>query len=124
MLMRSTICEVIFVNASMLKNKITIQKKSAVPDEIGRISEVWSDFMVVHAYANRLSGQELIVAAANGQQDTVTFSVRYCRALAELNSNDFRIVFMGRVFNILTVDNVQFLNVELKIRAVEEDGRV
>lgn len=111
------------MNASMLKNKITIQKKTAVPDEIGRISEVWSDFMAVHAYANRLSGQELIIAAANGQQDTVTFSVRYCRALSELNSNDFRIVFMGRVFNILTVDNVQFLNVELKIRAVEEDGR-
>lgn len=111
------------MNASMLKNKITIQKKTAVPDDIGRISEKWSDFMVVHAYANRLSGQELIIAAANGQQDTVTFSVRYCRALSELNSNDFRIVFMGRIFNILTVDNVQFLNVELKIRAVEEDGR-
>ena len=111
------------MNASMLRNRITIQKKTAVPDDIGRISEKWSDFMVVHAYANRLSGQELIVAAANGQQDTVTFSVRYCRALADLNSNDFRIVFMGRVFNILTVDNVQFMNVELKIRAVEEDGR-
>lgn len=111
------------MNASMLKNKITIQKKTAVPDDIGKISEKWSDFMVVHAYANRLSGQELIVAAANGQQDTVTFSVRYCRALSEINSNDFRIIFMGRIFNILTVDNVQFLNVELKIRAVEEDGR-
>ena len=111
------------MNASMLKNKITIQKKTAVPDEIGRISEKWSDFMVVHAYANRLSGQELIVAAANGQQDTVTFSVRYCGALAGLNSNDFRIIFMGRIFNILTVDNVQFMKVELKIRAVEEDGR-
>ena len=111
------------MNASMLKNKITIQKKTAVPDDIGRISEVWSDFMVVHAYANRLSGQELIIAAGNGQQDTVTFSVRYCRALSEINSNDFRIVFMGRIFNILTVDNVQFMNVELKIRAVEEDGR-
>ena len=111
------------MNASMLKNKITIQKKTAVPDDIGRISEVWSDFMVVHAYANRLSGQELIVAAANGQQDTVTFSVRYCGALADLNSNDFRIVFMGRVFNILTVDNVQFMNVELKIRAVEEERK-
>lgn len=111
------------MNASMLRNKITIQKKTAVPDDIGKISEEWSDFMVVHAYANRLSGQELIVAAANGQQDTVTFSVRYCGALADLNSNDFRIVFMGRIFNILTVDNVQFMNVELKIRAVEEDGR-
>ena len=111
------------MNASMLRNKITIQKKTAVADDIGKISEVWSDYMAVHAYANRLSGQELIVAAANGQQDTVTFSVRYCRALADLNSNDFRIVFMGRVFNILTVDNVQFMNVELKIRAVEEDGR-
>ena len=111
------------MNASMLKNKITIQKKAAVPDDIGRISEIWSDFMVVHAYANRLSGQELIVAAANGQQDTVTFSVRYCRALSEINSNDFRIIFMGRIFNILTVDNVMFLNKELKIRAVEEDGR-
>ena len=111
------------MNASMLKNKITIQKKTAVPDDIGKISEKWSDFMVVHAYANRLSGQELIVAAANGQQDTVTFSVRYCRALSEINSNDFRIIFMGRIFNILTVDNVMFLNKELKIRAVEEDGR-
>jgi SPP1 family predicted phage head-tail adaptor len=112
------------MNASMLKNKITIQKKEAVADDIGRISEKWSDFMAVHAYANRLSGQELIVAAANGQQDTVTFSVRYCSKLSKLNGNDFRIVFMGRVFNILTVDNVMFLNKELKIRAVEEDGRV
>ena len=39
------------MNASMLKNKITIQKKAAVPDDIGKISEVWSDFMVVHAYS-------------------------------------------------------------------------
>ena len=123
MLMRSTICEVIFINASMLKNKITIQKKTAVPDDIGKISEKWSGFMVAHAYANSLSGQEQIIAAANGQQDTVTFSVRYCRALSEINSNDFRIVFMGRIFNILTVDNVQFLNVELKIRAVEEERK-
>lgn len=111
------------MNASMLKNKITIQKKAAVADDIGKISEVWSDYMAVHAYANRLSGQELIVAAANGQQDTVTFSVRYCGALSDLNSNDFRIIFMGRVFNILTVDNVQFMNVELKIRAVEEERK-
>ena len=111
------------MNASMLKNKITIQKKTAVADDIGRISEKWSDFMAVHAYANRLSGQELIVAAANGQQDTVTFSVRYCSKLSELNSNDFRIVFMGRIFNILTVDNVMFLNKELKIRAVEEERK-
>ena len=111
------------MNASMLKNKITIQKKTAVPDDIGKISEKWSDFMVVHAYANRLSGQELIIAATNGQQDTVTFSVRYCSKLSELNSNDFRIIFMGRIFNILTVDNVQFMNVELKIRAVEEERK-
>ena len=111
------------MNASMLKNKITIQKKTAVADDIGKISEVWSDYMAVHAYANRLSGQELIIAAANGQQDTVTFSVRYCGTLADLNSNDFRIIFMGRIFNILTVDNVQFMNVELKIRAVEEERK-
>ena len=83
------------MNASMLKNKITIQKKTAVADDIGKISEVWADFMVVHAYANRLSGQELIVAAANGQQDTVTFSVRYCGALSELNSTIFALFLWG-----------------------------
>ena len=53
----------------------------------------------------------------------MTFPVRYGGVLSELNSNDFRIVFMGRIFNILTVDNVQFLNVELKIRAVEEERK-
>lgn len=111
------------MNASMLKNRIIIQKKTSAVNDIGQISEQWDDLMVCYAYANRLSGQELIIAAANGQQDVVTFTVRYCNALAGLNSNDYRVVFMGRIFNILTVDNVQFLNVEIKLRCREEDGR-
>lgn len=111
------------MNASMLKNRIIIQKKTSAVNDIGQIAERWGDLMVCHAYANRLSGQELIIAAASGQQDVVTFTVRYCNALAELNSNDYRVVFMGRIFNILTVDNVQFLNVEIKLRCREEDGR-
>lgn len=111
------------MNASMLKNRITIQKKTPAVGDIGQITEQWDDLMTCHAYANRLSGQELIVAAANGQQDVITFTVRCCKALAELNSNDCRVIFMGRIFNILTVDNVRFMNVELKLRCREEDGR-
>ena len=109
------------IRSGMLRSKITIQKKAAVPDDIGQISEKWADFYTCRCYANRENGEEAVIAAALGQRDTVVFSCRYCSALAEVNSVDYRIVFGGAVFNILSVDNVQYLNREIKLRAKEAE---
>lgn len=112
------------MNAGAYREKITIQKKSVSADSIGWQSESWSDCFTCHAYVNNLSGRESESAAGQNAEKTVTFTVRYCSALADINPVDYQIVFRSCIYDIVFTDNVQYRNQLLKIRAVmRENGR-
>lgn len=112
------------MNAGAYREKIIIQKKSVVSDDIGQQSEKWSDFFVCHAYVNNISGKEFWEAAQQNAERTVNFIVRYCSILADINTVDYQIIFHGCIYDITFIDNIQYRNQTLKIRAmVRENGR-
>ena len=105
---------------SKLRSRITIQQAVVQKDAIGNHTNVWVDFWSCAAYANLASGKEYGAAGQTLGSDTLVFEVRWCERLRELDSTKYRILFGGNIYNIVTVDDVQFRHERLKLTAQRE----
>ena len=95
----------------LMRDRITIQKSSVKTDKIGNHAAVWEDVYSCAAYANNLSGKEYWA------QSELDFIIRYCSEVAALDSEHYRIRFRGDLYNITFIDNVQYKNKSVRIRA-------
>lgn len=100
-----------------MRERITIQKSKAARDKNGNHTLVWEDYYSCAAYVNNLSGDEYWAAAQVNAQTDLYFVIRYCSEVADLDGEHFRIRFRGQIYNISFVDNVQYQNRSLKLRA-------
>ena len=48
------------------------------------------------------------------------FLIRYCSEVKEIDTEHFRIIFRGQVYNITFIDNVKYQNKTIKLRAALE----
>ncbi len=102
------------------KDKITIQKSIAENDKAGNHILSWVDYYTCHAYVNNLSGKEYWEAAQLNAEKEVFFLIRYCSEVKEIDTEHFRILFRGQVYNITFIDNVKYQNKTIKLRAALE----
>ena len=76
---------------SKMRSRITIQKNTVEVDAIGNRKVVWTDFYSCYAYANiatgKTAGQEYEAAGQTVASDGYTFTVRYCKALKDMDSS-------------------------------------
>nr|DAQ61511.1 MAG TPA: head tail joining protein [Caudoviricetes sp.] len=100
-----------------MRERITIQKSKTSIDKNGNHILLWEDYFSCAAYANNLSGKEYWEAATVNSQTDVYFIIRYCSEVAAIDSEHYRIVFKGQHYNISFVDNVQYKNKTIKLRA-------
>lgn len=103
------------VSSQDLKHRIEIERKTETENEDGFNVTSWVSVKKVWAKANGLFGKEYWSAKEYDAENTVIFTIRY-KACPDLSIND-RILFKGDLFNISSIDNVNFMNVELKIKA-------
>lgn len=106
------------INAGMLNNKIVIQKMDITRGDIGQEIKAWVDYAVTYAYINGLSGEEYWNAAARQAENTIVFTLRYSKLIGVINPLEYRILFDGKIFDIKTVDNVQYKNQAIKLKGV------
>lgn len=99
-----------------MRERILFQKSSSEKDKNGNRVLNWTDFYSCAAYANNLSKEEYWAAAQTKSQTDMYFKVRYCSELKDLDSEKFRIIFRGEIYNITFIDNIQYGNKMLKIR--------
>lgn len=111
------------MNSGMFREKIIIQKQEFGSDNLGQQIEKWVDYCDCYAYANGLSGSEYWEASRANAQNTVVFTVRYSNKIAEINPVSHRIIFHGKIYNIDSVDNVQFRNDTVKIRGQTHENK-
>lgn len=104
------------MNAGCRKSKITIQVNHDTVVDGNEIDD-WKDYYSCYAYANGLSGTEFWAANALNAESIVVFEVRYCSEIVAMNSIKYRIVFNDQFYDIINIDNVMFLNDNVKIRA-------
>lgn len=99
--------------------KIIIQKRTGGS---GYKPEVWDDYMSVWASVNGLNSREFFAAMAEQAEDTVMFFIRYFKSVDGMTTQDYRILFRGKIYNITGIDNQGFENMRVKIMAQEGTG--
>ena len=103
-----------------LNVKIMFQKNEAVVDGIGNHMNVWRDYFSCHATVSGEGGREIEVAGLTVPDVDIHFTVRFCWAVAAVTCTEFRICFRGKLYDILSIDHLNFRNrtVKLKYRRV------
>lgn len=101
----------------ILNQKITIQK---VNDD-----DIYQDYYVCHAQVNKTGGNEYLVAAAVSTKNKFTFIVRHCEELKTLqfDTQTYRIVFNGIIFNIIDADDFMQRHKTIKIIGESINGQ-
>ena len=103
-----------------MRHRIQFQKYDHDTDDDAYADGKWSDYSKpVWAHAANLHGREFYAAAAEQMENTVKFTIRYRPEITP----DLRIVFEGRVYKIIAVDNVRYRDRYLLIRAGEVEPR-
>lgn len=92
-----------------LNQKIQIQKLND--------DDSYSDYYSCHAQVNKTGGNEYLIAGAVSPKNKFTFIVRYCEELKNLqfDTQTYRIVFNGIIFNILDADDFMQRHKTIKI---------
>ena len=101
----------------LMRERITIQKSRTKTDKAGNHTVVWENHYQCFSYVNSLSGKEYWAAKQLNAQSELDFIIRYCSEVAALDSEHYRIRFRGDLYNITFVDNVQYKNKSVRIRA-------
>ena len=101
---------------SLLNEKILFQKSSVVSDAIGNRKNTWEDYYSCFATIGGENRNEKSEAGQTIDDVGITFSVRYCSQLVDIVSTGFRILFRGEIYNILSVDHMNYKKKSLKFR--------
>ena len=92
-----------------MNERITFQKSRASSDRYGNHITFWEDYFSCYTYANTYaaleSGDEVI-----REERSITFEVRYCPETAKVSSTGYRILFRGDVYDIKSVDMMNYQN--------------
>ena len=110
------------MNAGLFKHRITIQALTVTKDEEGQQIQSWTDYATAKAYINGLSGKEYWEALAQQAENTVVFTVRFAQKINAITPQDHKIIFGGKEYDIKHIDNVQYKNEFVKIKAVAKNG--
>lgn len=102
-----------------MNERITFQKNSVVADAIGNHKNVWTDYFSCYTYASTYEKAE-VAGEVTTEERGVTFCCRYCPELACVSSTGYRILFHGEIYNIQSVDMMNYQRRELKFKAVRE----
>lgn len=70
-------------------------------------TEEWADKWKLHARINKTGGGQTLNAGADQYRTTLTFEVRYFKALEELryNPQPFRVIYRGHSFKLTDYDD-------------------
>lgn len=104
------------MKVSLLNEKILFQKGAVVSDAIGNRKNDWEDYYSCYATITGEDGDEKSEAGQTVDRASITFTVRYCSRLVDVMSTGFRIMFRGEIYNILSVDHMNYKKKSLKFR--------
>ena len=106
------------MNISGLRVRITIQKNETVVDKYGNHKSTWTDFFTCWASAvtSGLSASEKESAGHTTEADKLDITVRYSTETAAINSKQYRVLLAGRIYNILSIDEMGFKHNSRRLR--------
>lgn len=108
------------MDIALMNVRITIQKNETVVDAIGNHRNAWTDYHTCYATVSGEGGSEKSVAGLIVDDSDISFTVRYCRALSNLDITKHRVIFDGNQYNIVSIDHMNFKKKCLKLKCEKE----
>ncbi len=98
------------MNIAGLRVRITIQKNETVTDRYGNHKSIWQDYFSCWATAvtSGLSSSEDEAAGHTVETDRLDITVRWSTETAAVNSKQYRVLLGGRIYDILSIDEMGF----------------
>lgn len=104
------------MKVSLLNEKITFQKSAVIADGIGNRKNAWEDYYSCFATISGEGGIEKSEAGLTVSDSDISFSVRYCEMVADITSDEYRIAFRGKFYNILAIDHMNYKKRSMKFK--------
>lgn len=97
-----------------INSRITIQKNEVMVDRIGNHRNEWQTTYTCYATVSGEAARETSDAGLIVDDSKINFTVRWCKAAAEVTSTNYRILFNGEIYNILGVDHMNYHRKSIK----------
>ena len=95
------------MRAGDLRHQVTLQRRDIIRDSMGGQATNWTDVCTTRAGISQLSGRELEVARSIHSEVTHSITLRYRPEFANpTKAAALRLLFRDRVFNIVSVNNI------------------
>ena len=101
---------------SDLNRKIIFQNKNVEVDGIGNHKSVWTDYLTTSAYISFQGKGEEIVLGMEVDRSDISFTVRFQNRLKNINTSEYRIIFEDEMYNIISIDFMNYKNRFIKFR--------
>ena len=101
---------------SDLNRKITFQNKDVEVDEIGNHKSVWMDYLTTSTYISFQGKGEEIFLGMEVDRSDISFTVRFQNRLKKINTSEYRILFDDEMYNIISIDFMNYKNRLIKFR--------
>jgi SPP1 family predicted phage head-tail adaptor len=98
-----------------MRHRVKLQQRSSGQDAAGGVLDAWEDFATRWASMERASGREVWASAQRSGRVPAVFRLRYLAGVTPA----MRLVFDGRVYNILSAVDMAGRREELVITAEE-----
>lgn len=98
-----------------LRHRVEIQRKEVQTDELLQQTEVWATYATVWASVRPIKGREYIAVKQVNAEISVVITMRYVSGITP----EMRVLFGSRVFEIVSVINVDERNRVLELMCKE-----
>ena len=107
------------MNVALLNVRITIQKNETVVDSIGNHKTVWTDYYSCYATVSGEGGSEKSVAGLIVDDSDISFTVRFCNKLKNIESTKYRVTFNDELYSIASIDRMNFKKKCMKLKCLK-----
>ena len=104
------------MDIALLNVRVVFQKSTVMVDTIGNHKNEWTEFYSCYATVSGENGKETTAAGITVDDSDLSFSVRYCRTVSKINNTEYRVLFGGEIYNILSVDHMNYRNKSVKFK--------
>ena len=103
-----------------MNERILIQVSGVSTDVYGNHNKTWTDYFRCWTYASTYNQDEKADVVTTDQRGT-TFEVRFCSELKDITSDQFRVVFRGEIYDIQSVDMMNWMKKTIKLKCRKVD---
>ena len=104
-----------------MREPFELQTQRTVQNDMGDTAVEWEAVFKGFARVANLGSREFWEAAAVSAENTLKFFTRYHPVFDSVDSRSARIVWRGKQLNVTAIDNVDYQNEKIIIRAVSKN---